>query len=266
MATITPELPLGGLRLLVTRPQAQAKGWQQLLQSQGASCVAVPLMAIVALADVESQQAIEHRIQDLHYYQHVIFVSQNAVAYAASRIKHHWASLPQGVNFYAVGSATANSLRAEGFPVSEAGNTMNSEALLALPDLQTVKGQKVLICRGRGGRPLLADVLSQRGAIVDYCELYERQFPSQAAQQIAALDWGQTDDLVAVHSGEALDNWYSLIEKQPSMQWLQLPVVVPGARVAKKAAALGFTCTIEAYNASDQAMLEALIDWRQQQN
>lgn len=264
--TITPELPLEGLRILVTRPQAQAQGWQQLLERQGACAAAVPLMAIVSLEDTASKQRIEQRLSQLHHYQHVIFVSQNAVAHAASRIKHHWASLPQGVNYYAVGSATANSLRAEGFPVSEAGNSMNSEALLALPELQAVKGQSVLICRGCGGRPLLAEVLSQRGARVDYCELYERQFPPQAAQQIVALDWGQANDLVAVHSGEALDNWYSLIEKQSTLHWLQLPVVVPGERVAKKAAALGFTCTIEAYNASDQAMLEALIDWRQQQH
>ena len=108
------------------------------------------------------------------------------------------------------------------------------------------------------------DVLSQRGARVDYCELYERQFPPQAAEQVADLDWGQSGDLVAVHSGEALDNWYSLVEQQASQVWLQLPTLVPGERVAKKAAALGFTCTIEAYNASDTAMLEALVAWQQQ--
>lgn len=258
---------LHGLRVLITRPQAQVPAWQARLQAAGADTVVASLMAIVPISDKADSQIIRQRVMALDSYQHVIFVSQNAARYGLQWIDDCWPQLPSDINFYAVGSATAQLLHQHDVPVIEAGHTMNTEALLALPQLQNVAGDRVLIFRGQGGRPVLAEQLQERGAVVDYGELYQRQFPPQVFQQVAELNWGQAGDVVALHSGEALDNWCQVIASLSSAAastgvcWQAMPTLVPGKRVADKARNLGFECVIEAYNASDQEMLAALQTW-----
>ena len=50
----------------------------------------------------------------------------------------------------------------------------DSEGLIALAALQNVARKNVLIIRGDGGRELIAEKLSDRGASVHYFESYRR--------------------------------------------------------------------------------------------
>ena len=219
MSEVSPVHPLQGWRVLNTRPQAQADKWDQALIAVGAEPVRLPLMAIEPVINPAEIQAIKDRVMAVGDYQHAIFVSQNAAHYGLDWLDQYWPQLPYRLKFYAVGSATSRLLMDYGCQVIEPDDTMNSEALLALPDLQELEHQKVMIFRGLGGRPLLAEQLEARGAQVDYCELYRRVFPSEGAQQILAdHQWGQNTDLVAVHSGESLSNWLELLRTLPYNQ------------------------------------------------
>jgi uroporphyrinogen-III synthase len=149
---------------------------------------------------------------------------------------------------------------------------MNSEALLQAPALQAVAGEKILIMRGLGGRTHLGDALCARGAQVDYCELYERRLPPAAmAQMTAALNLGTKKTgvisqinrknlvtIVTLHSGEALQNLRHILPalacapQQPSL-------VVPSERIAQQATAAGFNKVYTAPNATEAAMLQALM-------
>lgn len=260
---------LSGLRILITRPQQQAQKWQQLLQSHGAKTESIPMLAIEPLDENSGPdyQAIKSVIMDLDHYQHAIFVSQNAAQYGADWIDRYWPQLPTGIKFYAVGSATAQCLEHQGLDVTAAGGTMNSEALLELPELQRLDQQKVVIFRGLGGRTLLAESLRQRGASVTYCELYQRLLPADAKPSLELLSRCQTGDVIAVHSGETLLNLCNIIQslaeeqKLNQAQWQNLPLLVPGNRVAEIAAKQGFSQIITAENASDRSMLKALLHW-----
>ena len=88
-----------------------------------------------------------------------------------------------------------------------------------LPALTEVWGQKILICRGRGGLPKLGESLHQRGARVRYLELYERLIPADAEQrlrtQLPSLPRG---DLLVAFSGETLHNLVTLFASHPSME------------------------------------------------
>ncbi len=274
---------LAGWRVLNTRPAAQAEKWRQSLQDAGANSARLALMEIAPLTDSAQLQAIKDRVMMMGEYQHAIFVSQNAAYHGLDWIDQYWPQLPFELKFYAVGSATAAQLREYGCRVSDAGGTMNSEALLALPSLQNLSDQKVVIFRGLGGRPLLAEMLSERGAQVDYCELYQRVFPREGAiDKLADLRWGQPRDVVAVHSGESLKNWCQLLNelaagddlhdstsRSPNVDRLpynlqqlkKVPIIVPGQRVAQLAKQQQFEQVVVAENASDQAMIDALRHW-----
>lgn len=269
MASPEPAADLAGLRVLITRPQQQAIKWQQLLQRHGAQTVAIPLLSIAPLdqGSGPAVQAIKSLVMNLDHYQHAIFVSQNAAQYGTEWIDQYWPQIPLGVKFYAVGSATAQRLQHEGLDVTAAAGTMNSEALLKLPELQQLDQQKVLIFRGVGGRSLLADTLRQRGARVDYCELYQRLLPKEAGEALEQLTWCRAGDVIALHSGETLLNLCKMIQslandgKLNISQWQQVPLLVPGERVYRTALDQGFSQIITAENASDSSMLEALLHW-----
>ena len=113
----------------------------------------------------------------------------------------------------------------------------------------------------------MAETLRQRGAQVDFCEMYERHFPADGVlDTLRAESWGQTGDVVTVHSGETLSNWHAIVDASGQMGWKQLPLLVPGERVAQLARQLGFTQIVTSENASDACMLDTLLNWRARQN
>jgi len=262
-------------RVVITRPQVQAEPWAAQLQQLDFRCEQLNLLAIDPLTDAEQARAIQNRIMDFDLYQKAIFVSQNAVRYGLEWLDRYWPQLPLGIEYYAVGATTARALADEGLRVvdlaqSETGS-MTSERLLEAPGLQSVAGEKILIFRGLGGRGHLAQILRERGAQVDYCELYQRQLPAAAAEQLERLlgdqlQWQSYTNVIALHSGESLQNLLRVTERLPEPQAKILRgarILVPGERVADLARVAGFGQLVCAENATDQAMSRALCEARQ---
>jgi uroporphyrinogen-III synthase len=257
--------------IVITRPRAQALKWKEALHELGVGTHLLSVLEIAPVSDSQQLEAVKARILALAEYAKVIFVSQNAVQHAMEWIDRYWPQLPVGVHYFAVGEATAAAARGWGLQVVAAEEAMNSEALLALPALQTVKNEKVLICRGLGGRSHLGEQLRERGAQVDYCELYERRLPAAASAELGRLipqlrtarDAGRRT-VIAVHSGESLQNLSRLLDQQPEaraeVQSNGAVLLVPGERVAELARSLGFRRILVAANATDEAMTRALAE------
>ncbi|WP_188152280.1 uroporphyrinogen-III synthase [Teredinibacter waterburyi] len=254
------------LRVIATRPKEQNGGWIKQLQMHGFDSYSLPLLELSPVKSVQQRQAIKNLILELDSYHGIIFVSQNAVAYACDWIEDYWPQLPIGLGYFAVGSKTASVLRNRlQLDAIAANSSMDSEALLSRPELQgnRVAGQKFMICRGVGGRTTLADVLTSRGAEVHYCELYQRQCPQSAANQLTQVKIDPQRDIIALFSGETLNNLIdsakSVTAKSDTLTSLQrLQLLVPGQRVAQLARDAGFLRLIISENASENAMLEAL--------
>lgn len=266
------------LRVIITRPEAQAAIWTQHLTAHGVDSACVSLLEISPLTLPAQTQAIKNKIMDLDLYQKVIFVSQNAVNYGMEWIENYWPQIPMRIDFFAVGATTAKILTNYGLAVQDLatsnGGGMTSEDLLQAPQLQQVDGEKILIMRGCGGRGHLADTLRVRGARVDYCELYQRLLPETAVAQLQALlvdtvRWQQVRTVISLHSGESLENLVLLIQRleQALPQYeirallLNTPVLVPSERIAGAATAAGFVECIVAQNATDDAMTASLLNY-----
>ncbi len=231
-----------------------------LLENAGYPVVEAPLMVIEPVNDPVALQAVRDLILNFDQFQKVIFVSQNAVQVAFGWLEDYWPQLPAGMQYFAVGTKTADAIAARGFEVAFPDHTMDSDALLALPALRSVWGEKILICRGRGGLPRMGEVLHQRGAIVRYCELYERRLPASAMEDVMAA-WRDTQfdeaDIVPIFSGETLQHLVTVLDRL-GVGGRALRLVVPGKRVAELAESMGFVNVVCAANASEPAMLEAL--------
>ncbi|SEA22247.1 uroporphyrinogen-III synthase [Microbulbifer marinus] len=247
---------LRGKQILVTRPAHQCDSWCQLLQAAGARADIVPMLAIEPIDSGAQLQTIKNQILDFDQFDHAIFVSQNAVRIGCDWLEDYWPQLPQGPRYYAIGAATARALRERGIECASDGDSMDSEALLALPPLQQVAGQRIVIFRGSGGRTLIGDTLRERGGRVEYCELYRRALPADAVDSLAG--YGAQPDAITVHSGETLANLASCIRASASERLFSALIICPSQRVAEQARVLGFRRCHVARNAGDAAMLEAL--------
>lgn len=246
-------LPLAGTTIVVTRPARQAGPLCRLIAAQGGKPITFPSL------EIECLQRTTPQFQRLEQYHLAIFISANAVECAAPHLP---SPLPPQMGVAAVGKRTATLLLQRcGDNVLVPSDGSDSEALLALPALQDVHGKEILIVRGEGGRELLADTLIQRGAKVEYAEVYRRIRP---AGDLAPLLQSEEIDLMTATSNESLQNLYDMASSAQREWLLTRPLVVIGQRGAELAQGLGFHHpAIVAGEASDAGLLQAMIEWRQ---
>ncbi|MCZ6831370.1 MAG: uroporphyrinogen-III synthase [Gammaproteobacteria bacterium] len=242
--------------VLVTRPREQAAALCRLVQEAGFRAIAQPMIEIKPLSELGPRQL--QMVMDLDHYQHVILVSSNAVQWGMEWINQFWPQLPLGLEWYAIGKATAGKLSSYGVAVRQPETEMNSEGLLALTSLQAVADDRVLIIKGEGGRKQLSDVLSKRGARVEQLSVYRRVLPPISGTELTAvLNENQFAAIVAT-SGEGLHNMLSLLSPGELQVLRGIPLIVPGQRVAELADDSGFRAVYTARNATDKAIIEAL--------
>jgi uroporphyrinogen-III synthase len=255
------ERPAGMSRVLVTRPAGEAsEALCAAIKAAGHEVYSQPLLELTALPQLPATQ--RQVLLNLAGYQHVIFISANAVRFGMALIEDCWPQLPTGLNWYAIGAATAARLARFGVTAVTPGSTMNSEGLLAVPPLQNVRDQRVLIVKGEGGRDTLSTELTRRGAMVDELPCYRRNLPELPAGELGAKlsRWGI--NVILLSSGEGLANLQVLLSPSETTKLKHIALIVPSQRVAHIARKAGFGQIVTAENASDVAMLHALQEWR----
>jgi uroporphyrinogen-III synthase len=247
---------LSGVRVLVTRPKHQAENLSRLIEEQGGIAVRFPTLDIVPRDDNE----LKLNLANLGRFQWVVFISVNAVNFAL-KANSGKIGYTESVRFAAVGKSTAQAMKMAGLPVDlMPENGHNSEALLAMPQLQQVEGQNFLIVRGEGGREQLATTLRSRGAAVNYLEVYKRVIPRINSSPVIELLAQHRLDVITVTSAEALQNLSLMLgEKNNNKLLSSIPLVVVSDRIRCIAADMGFNRITVTDSPNDTAILETVI-------
>lgn len=255
---------LKGLRTLLVRPKQEGDPFVAKLLDDGVILSHCPVMEIVPFEGKLESDQIKSYIFDYPHYDRVIFISRTAAKLAIGWLDHYCLmgpGLPVGIRYYAVGRSTAAVLNTWDIAAELPPQGFNSEGLLALPSLQRVEGERVLIFCGEGGRQLLEDELRCRGAVVDRCELYRRKQLNDFAAEINCLLSAKALDIVVAHSGELLNNLFGLVQAPQRSILTLLPLLVPGKRIKILAEKLGFKTIICADSAVPEDMVSALRGW-----
>jgi uroporphyrinogen-III synthase len=236
--------------VVITRPRGQSENLARLLREAGGEPLCIPAIEILPLVDAAPFHALAARLAQFDL---AIFVSRNAVRSALDLMGGKpW---PAGLKAATVGQGSKEELELQGFKqVIAPAAQSDSEALLALPELAEVKGCRIVIFRGDGGRQLLGETLTQRGALVEYAACYRRVRPESADALGEA--WRDGIDAVTVSSAEGLVNFLQM-PGQDAARMAAIPVFVPHPRVAQEAARLGLRRVIVA-GPRDADMLAAL--------
>lgn len=248
--------PLRGRGIVVTRPAAQSRALADRIAAAGGTPIVFPLIDIGPARDPGRARAL---LSQLAGYDLVIFVSANAVEHAA-------ALLPPGVALSAaacaaaVGTGTARALQAHGVSrVLLPAERYDSEGLLALPELLNVSGKRVLIVRGVGGRELLAETLTARGARVDYAECYERLAPSASPEPLLRAWAASALHAVTITSSEGLRQLHALLPPEGRACLARTPLFVTHERMREAARDLGLDDVVMAMP-GDDGLYAALLE------
>jgi uroporphyrinogen-III synthase len=246
-------LPLAGLNIVVTRPREQALQLRQRLEQLGGNTILFPLLEIEPVSDTRLLHNLVARLSDFNL---AIFISPNAVRYGMAAIQSN-SGLPGGLRVATVGQGSAQALRDAGVKdVLVPQGRSDSEALLALPQLQEVRGWKTVIFRGDGGRELLGDTLKARGAEVEYVTCYHRCKPQQDIATLLAVQV----DAITLSSSEALAYLWEMLDETERKHISTVPLFVPHARIAEKAHQQGWQKVIQT-EGGDDGVLSGLVAW-----
>lgn len=245
---------LRGQAILIIRPAGLGEALAELIRGEGGEAILHPAIEILPAPRPARLAMLIARLQTFDW---AIFVSPTAAREGIKcvRERRYW---PEGVRVAAVGQATAEILDGLlGQAVLAPPAPGDSEALAALPDLQDIAGQNVVIFRGDGGREHLGRMLAQRGARVEYAECYRRAQPAADMSGLLARWREGTVQAVCAASAEALRNLLEATGGDGSAMVLATPVFVPHPRVAEAARQMGFARAIVAIG-GDRAMAEGL--------
>ena len=255
--------------VVITRPAAQAGPLAARIAALGLPVTLLPLLEIHALDGEEECARLQAVLARLAQYDLVAFVSPNAI----DCVFAHLPAWPPGVPLAVVGEGSRMALAAHGVTAANATITSpldtarsDSEHLLLALDLPALRGKRVLIVRGDGGRDYLADGLRAAGAHVDFVTAYRRALPPLTPALRATLEQllQHNHDWI-ITSSEALRGLLALLaalgetggEKQAVAKMQQQHLIVPHARIAQTAAALGFA-RVTLTGSGDAGVLAAL--------
>jgi uroporphyrinogen-III synthase len=232
------------MRLIVTRPAAQATGWVDGLRALGCEAQALPLIEIAPLAD---RGPVTAAWAELPAMALAMFVSANAVQhfFDARPAGRGW---PPGVLAGSTGPGTSAALLAAGVPAADLVEPApdaprnDSEALWQQLAARPWAGRRALIVRGEEGRDWLADTLRAAGCAVDFLAAYRRRAPRPDADGLALLAAAQADPaghLWLFSSSEAVGHLRGLV---PTADWSASAALASHPRIAQAARDAGFGC------------------------
>jgi uroporphyrinogen-III synthase len=249
---------LAGRGVVITRPAGESQRLAALICDAGGEPLLCPAMEIRDLADA---RALDDVIDRLDAFDLAIFVSPSAVDKAMTRIAAR-RTLPANLRCAAIGPGGAQALVR--FGVNEViapprgDGRYDSESLLALPFLQHVRGLRVVIFRGAGGRELLGDTLAARGAVVEHAACYQRGKPVFNVLPLLRAWESNAIAAVIVTSSEGLRNFFEHIGAAGQTRLKHTLIVVPHPRIAAAAHELGLAHVVESAS-GDELLVQTVV-------
>ena len=247
--------PLAGACVIVTRQGSAAQSMRRRIQALGGGVIGLPGFGLRSVRDAAQARRVLRSARDADL---VVFSSPAAVQFA-------WRLLP-GLRFprstrvFAAGSGSARALRRHGIAQAIVpADRQDSEGLLDLPELRSVRRRRVALIGAPGGRELLSRELHRRGARVEFVAVYERTLPRLNRRHFAALERAQAPLISLFSSADALTNLHALLPPPLFARLTANDCVTSSARVADVAHTLGFVRAHTAESAAPAALLAAAV-------
>jgi len=198
------------MKVLITRPRAQADEFADKLHSAGFEPIFFP---VIEIRPIENNAALERAFQKLDSYAWVVFTSVNAVDLTIEA--KHASPLPKVA---AIGPKTAEALRKHNIEPDFIPEEFVAEAIL--PRLGDLRGKWVLLPRAEIARKALPEAIVNAGGTAHEIAVYKTLPAEPDPVGLAALRSGV--DIVTLTSPSTVQNLFA-IAKQNGLDPLNLP-------------------------------------------
>lgn len=255
-------------KIIITRPEPQAIQLEQAIQQQGGQTFLLPMQRITFQAPSLIKKQFRSYFNTTHHIHIAIFTSANAVTglqQAGQKYPSLWHQFQlqlqlTPITVIAIGTGTAHALKLANLPVHFTPSQQNSEGLLALPCLQAVTMQNIVIFCGKNPRSLLKNVLCERRAQVTEIFCYQREqlyYPPSTWKTLLS----QATHLICTN----LESLEHLLASIPSgLQDLLQPlilIVISGKMYTLATESQQFSNIQLTNNASDAEVLRVLLNF-----
>ena len=233
------------MAVLVTRPDERGKALVDQLNQAGVVALHLPLLSIEAGAELAQ---LPTKLNQLKSGDYVFLVSKSAVDFT-------------DLQYFTVGHRTAQHFSCQTectvrYPIT----SENTEGVLNLPQMAELTDKNLLILRGNGGRELLHEQATLRGATVDTVECYQRTPISYNNEEQTSICIRSGVQTLVVTSLEILQ---ALIEFVPENEqnWLKnCCLVTVSQRIADVAIQQGWHHVVVSAGADNQSLLNTLLN------
>jgi uroporphyrinogen-III synthase len=245
----TPEGPLAGKTVLVTRPKEQADSLIALIKEEGGIPLPFPVVTITGTDKARDEFTINH----ISRFKWIIFTSKNGVDHFFRIIKDYKLSFDHQ-KFAAVGEKTAQALHERGIHSILVPKRYDAVALVELLKKEVSVGEKVLFPKGNLAPSYIKDQLKDK-AEVEELVVYE----TKPAEDV---DWGIVlkADCFFFLSPSAVSFMTAYYEKKQNSRILKTPAFCIGPTTNQAALEKGFQHVFmpERYTAEDMVKLAAI--------
>lgn len=217
------------MKILITRPRAQADEFAEKLRSSGFEPIFFP---VIEIHPIEEPVALERALSKLNCYEWVVFTSVNAVEVVFDHLRsgagpqrHGEKSISVSLRnsasnprFAAIGPKTAEALQARGVTPDFVPEEYVAEAIL--PGLGDLRGKWVLLPRAEIARKALPEAIVSAGGIAHEVTVYETLPAQPDPDGLDALKSGL--DVITLTSPSTVHNFVA-IARQNGLDPLNLP-------------------------------------------
>ena len=237
--------------MAITRPVGTGSAMARRVRDLGGIAFSLPGSSLSAMGNPGRARA---NLREALRCDFLIFTSASAVRFAAKLL-----FLRTRARVIAPGAGTASALKRAGLKAVLVPGRADSEGVLALPELQRVRGLSVGIVGAPGGRELLHRELAARGARVTAAYVYERVPARLDQRHFEPLLRGRSALYVPLSSVEALQYLLEALPQPARRKLLAGTAIASSARLQRAAKDVGFARVLRAASANDADLIAAIV-------
>ena len=256
--------PLFGKGIVITRPEAQAEEFADLLHAEGARVIHFPTIKIVPPEDYHD---LDHAMGRLSHYQWIIFTSANGVSFFLNRLQELGRDIRdlKDIRICTIGPATAATIEKLGIRVDLIPEEFISEGVVKAFQEFNIKDNRILLPRAEQARDVIPEGLMKLGAKVDIVTAYRTVNSGKDKSELDELmDEGKVD-VITFTSPSTVMNFMEIMGKKYAVPpHVKIACIGPvSAAAAKKA---GFPPDIIQERYTIPGLVETLVEYYKKLN
>lgn len=204
-------LPITGMRVMLTRPAELMTDMAEKLRALGAEVLEIPTIETVP---IKENHMFKDCLKNIASYEWIVFTSQVGVRIFFEEMEKNEVDIRKLFNakFAVIGEGTAKALRQRGIFADLMPVVYDGKSLGHLLAKEKIQGQKILIPRARKGNPDLVPILQEAGAIVEDIPLYDTVYKTESSVNLREELEKNRIDCVVFTSGSTVEGFVQMVQ------------------------------------------------------